>query len=916
MQSRWPIATLFLVLTAQGLTSIGAEFPEMGVTVVDEKTVYTATPDDSNDPTFKPHINFPELSQRYDGSFTLWFGVGQTQSPSKFFRSAESFDEGETWQLTPANDPLMTTPQILNIRPPGQISKGFYLSMNSGTPVTNFSIGGKSSSDGGRSWFTSGAVSFDTNGLGYVSLTQTQQDVVKIGSTLMFSAYGRRTAGSPHESVLFVSNDDGATWVRRSTISQYVPGLATSMGTEGPSETGVIDLDNGNLLAVFRTGQPFPNPDINAVAPSLFTSISTDQGLTWSTPKMLGATGVFPHLTKLSDGKIALSYGRYGVKLMFADETGTRWSKPTIIHDESSSGHARVYERSDGKYVISYDQSSFYPPGANSTVPPEYIYANEQYANMKIGILDIQDVSAEDVAWSLEYHGDVAPDTLAVPWTSSSTGSPSVFYWADLGQDYIRTNTELAGPGDHSISYALPASTPGSAWADVDLAEGFVLETRARVGSTTSSEDASTIFLSDGENGSVAMKLTGGSVQLEGLGGSAAEVEYTTSANPSFSTLDWHDYRLVVRPDASLGGALTALLTMDDRLILSKELEPSALDELRFGDQAGSSNGIMDVDFLRFAPLPEEAIWSADRLGNWQEPGNWLGARVPNGLDETIVFGAAIKASQTLVTDEDVYAANIRFENAHRYVISGQGTLHLSGDGQDALVHVVQGAHELQVPVTLHSNTQINLAAGTELDFNGVVDLLGNDLVISGSGNFSMNNQLLTRGGSVMLAGGSLSGSGLIAGTLVNNAGLVEPGNSPGVLRVLDDYIQASDGALRIELTDAISDQLHVGGVAYLAGLLEVQLLDGFQPSAGDEFKIFDLAEAVGAFDLLRLPALKPGLAWSTSELYSEGLLAVTAIPEPVSLVLWTCGMAGICTYRKPRCMTKTEASGQIARQV
>jgi len=95
-------------------------------------------------------------------------------------------------------------------------------------------------------------------------------------------------------------------------------------------------------------------------------------------------------------------------------------------------------------------------------------------------------------------------------------------------------------------------------------------------------------------------------VILEGLGGSGSQVEYTSTTNPGFSTQEFHDYRLVIEPDADQGNAITARLFLDGNFnapILTQFLQASFFDELRFGDSATFGNGVMDIDYLRFASL-------------------------------------------------------------------------------------------------------------------------------------------------------------------------------------------------------------------------------------------------------------------------------------------------------------------------
>src|SRR5262249_5051633 len=98
----------------------------------------------------------------------------------------------------------------------------------------------------------------------------------------------------------------------------------------------------------------------------------------------------------------------------------------------------------------------------------------------------------------------------------------------------------------------------------------------------------------------------------------------------------------------------------------------------------------------------------------------------------------------------------------------------------------------------------------------------------------------------VTLTGGAvLKGTGTIAGSVVNTAGTVAPGNSPGIITINGDYTQGSGGALNIEVqgTNPATpdfDQLIVNGAVSLDGTLSVSLLNGFTPSVADSFKIID----------------------------------------------------------------------------
>lgn len=109
-------------------------------------------------------------------------------------------------------------------------------------------------------------------------------------------------------------------------------------------------------------------------------------------------------------------------------------------------------------------------------------------------------------------------------------------------------------------------------------------------------------------------------------------------------------------------------------------------------------------------------------------------------------------------------------------------------------------------------------------------------LVAKAGSTFSVANDAF-----VNATGGLLQGTGTIDAN-VGSAGEVAPGLSPGVLTILGNYVQQSDGRLRIELTGQTPgtecDRLVVSGFATLDGRLTIESAPGFLPPVGTTFEI------------------------------------------------------------------------------
>jgi hypothetical protein len=115
---------------------------------------------------------------------------------------------------------------------------------------------------------------------------------------------------------------------------------------------------------------------------------------------------------------------------------------------------------------------------------------------------------------------------------------------------------------------------------------------------------------------------------------------------------------------------------------------------------------------------------------------------------------------------------------------------------------------------------------------------------LSGTTTVASNATLNPEG--ITLQGGTLNGAGTVEGNssygLTNSGGIVSPGNSPGILTVANSsYTQTGAGVLAIEIggtnAGAQYDQLALNN-ASLNGTLNVSLINGFNPSLGDNYTI------------------------------------------------------------------------------
>ena len=214
-----------------------------------------------------------------------------------------------------------------------------------------------------------------------------------------------------------------------------------------------------------------------------------------------------------------------------------------------------------------------------------------------------------------------------------------------------------------------------------------------------------------------------------------------------------------------------------------------------------------------------------------------IGTSLKNGglvevLSGTIAVTGPFRnfGGSTLAGGEYLLRGNLRFMGGNILTNSAVVTLDGSGaiqdpSGGDAFANLARNAR----------GGSLTLQGGRSMTVPGLFTNEGTLVATAGS-TFSVANDAF-----VNAAGGLLQGTGTIDAN-VGSAGEVAPGLSPGVLTISGNYVQQSDGGLRIEITGFVPeteyDRLVVTGFATLGGRLTIQSAPGFLPPVGTQFNI------------------------------------------------------------------------------
>ena len=144
--------------------------------------------------------------------------------------------------------------------------------------------------------------------------------------SLLASVRGRFSNDRKTRTFVVRSTDRGRTWRYRSTVAFDLT-EGDRYRIQGFSEPDLLALPGGELLCFMRTGGTYDGRHT-----PLYSSRSIDDGHTWSAPDPIADRGVFPKACAMSNGVLAVVYGRPGDWLAFSLNQGHTWMGHFCLH--------------------------------------------------------------------------------------------------------------------------------------------------------------------------------------------------------------------------------------------------------------------------------------------------------------------------------------------------------------------------------------------------------------------------------------------------------------------------------------------------------------------------------------------------------------------------------------------------------
>jgi hypothetical protein len=179
-----------------------------------------------------------------------------------------------------------------------------------------------------------------------------------------------------------------------------------------------------------------------------------------------------------------------------------------------------------------------------------------------------------------------------------------------------------------------------------------------------------------------------------------------------------------------------------------------------------------------------------------------------------------------------------------------------------------------QITAAFHAGSgQYGQVNGIEV-LSGTTRVLAINCGVVVNGTIRIDPSTFTNQGTLQASNGGT----LDVGHFQPNVGTVEIG-AGSIFRVEGDFTQASVGSLLVQVGGTAanaSGQMQVTGAVTLAGALQVTLVNGFTPAAGDQFTLITDASQSGTFDTQDLPVLGGGLAFHVTYDATDVLLGVS----------------------------------------
>ena len=201
----------------------------------------------------------------------------------------------------------------------------------------------------------------------------------------------------------------------------------------------------------------------------------------------------------------------------------------------------------------------------------------------------------------------------------------------------------------------------------------------------------------------------------------------------------------------------------------------------------------------------------------------------------------------------------------------------------------------------LSNEGSVGVSFGTSRFFGDINNTATGNISILGGSQVTFYDDLNQDGTFIIGKIGSTTGVAVVQGAFTGSGGFIgggdlyalgdlRPGASPASIMLGGNVFMGPTSIIEIELGGLLAgdefDQINVTGDLYAGGLVDVVLIDGFNPVAGDSFTIFNYGSIAGSF-AYNLAALDPYESWYVDVGTTSTTLFVNGTVIPLPAAAW-----------------------------
>ena len=290
---------------------------------------------------------FPGLARLDDGTLVTVYRKGVLHARDRgYIVSRRSADGGQTW----SDEVIVVDNPALDVRDPnialladGSLIVNYFQYDHELPGTVRNGLRVVHSFDGGETWGEPVVV-------GTGSFVATSAPVLELPNGEVLLAYYGSHEGSRYATAYVNRSDDGGKWWLGETV------IAAGPAAKRPyQEPNLLLLENGDILATIRS---------DGERPIIHTSVSKDQGRTWSDPKTAFKGSGTPSVAMLDSGGIVMIYrskiGRnFGLPaLRVSGDGGATWTadlgETVIDRKDGDMMYASALQVADGRIAVVY----------------------------------------------------------------------------------------------------------------------------------------------------------------------------------------------------------------------------------------------------------------------------------------------------------------------------------------------------------------------------------------------------------------------------------------------------------------------------------------------------------------------------------------------------------------------------------